>query len=210
MQSQIGTPSSLAAMGHNPLLAAAFTAQHVAHGVGQSGGALSQIHPAFLHPFYQLHPGFGQLRPMLAAAAAAAGGQAAADRPGSGGKSFTIDAILGREGKIQASESTSTSTTATSPRAGTVATPGRDSGAGSSRLGPATATLGVLQHRQHRLQSAGHPYLTTLAQCTAPLGFRSAFSSTRGKYNSIFRLKSHNKVKLLNLFNASAQIDFTN
>ena len=140
-------------------------------------------------PFYQLHPGFGQLRPMLAAAAAAAGGQAAAERPGSGGKSFTIDAILGRDGNVQTSESSHTSTTATSstsPRAQSVMAPGsRDSGVGSSRLGPATAALGVLQHRQHRLQSAGHPYLTTLAQCTAPLGFRSAFSSARGKNISL-------------------------
>ena len=199
MQSQVGTPGSLAAMAHNPLLAAAFSAQHAAthqglstHGTGQSGGTLlSQIHPAFLHPFYQLHPGFGQLRPMLAAAAAAVGGQAAArERLGSGGKSFTIDAILGRDGKIQTSSEVScttnsgtTTTSSISPRAQTsTATGSRDSvTAGGRGLGPAASALGVLQHRQHRLQAAGHPYLTTLAQCTAPLGFRSAFTNARGK-----------------------------
>lgn len=200
MQSQVGTAGSLAAMGHNPLLAAAFTAQHVAHqavthGAGQSGGALSQIHPAFLHPFYQLHPGFGaQLRPMLAAAAAAAGSQAGAvaERPGSGGKSFTIDAILGRDGKIQSSESSGTGTSVVGSGGPRTQTPSsavqgcREPAAGSSRLGPATAALGVLQHRQHRLQSAGHPYLTSLAQCTAPLNFRSAFSSARGNYVFLF------------------------
>ena len=204
MQSQVGTPGSLAAMAHNPLIAAAFSAQHTAthqglstHLAGQSGGGLSQIHPAFLHPFYQLHTGFGQLRPMLAAAAAAAGGQATAgERPGSGGKSFTIDAILGRDGKIQTSSESSgttdsgtTTSSSLSPRAQTSTAPGsRDSvTAGGRGLGPAAAALGVLQHRQHRLQAAGHPYLTTLAQCTAPLGFRSAFSNARGKYVSIFQ-----------------------
>ncbi len=96
-------------------------AQHAAHQALTSGaaggppgapaGLAGGIHPAFLHPFYSLHPGLAPLRPMLSAAAGAArnpaigaGIAAEAERPGSGhgkpSQSFTIDAILGKDGKL--------------------------------------------------------------------------------------------------------------
>ncbi len=91
-------------------------AHHAAHqamstgaGAHPAGAGMGGIHPAFLHPFYSLHPGLAPLRPMLSAAAArnpavGAGIALEAERPGSGhgkpSQSFTIDAILGKDGKL--------------------------------------------------------------------------------------------------------------
>ncbi len=216
MQSQTSTAaSSLAALGHNSLFAA-FTAhqgasalqsgppasfsapQAASHMAGGSGGSgaegtaghvpplLSQIHPAFLHPFY--HPFAAGIRPAVLAAAAISAGNGNnnidnLERPGSAGKSFTIDAILGTRGGESAQ-----------PRRG-----GREA-AGPRRGGPTTAALsplsarGTLQHRSGLAVThpgAPHPYLSSL---TAPLSFRSAFS-TRGNLFTI-RVKILSKAKI--------------
>lgn len=193
---QTSQAGSLATVGHNPLLAA-FTAQQAAahhaitHGSTPSA-SLAQLHPAFLHPFYPIHPSFAPLRPMLAASAAVAQNAAEDRNQPIPGKSFTIDAILGKEGKLASAGGVSSRHAAgsLSPRSAGVSVEDR---AGSLSAGiihgsskdfgrsVAPGSLGVLQHRQHRLQSTGHPYLSSLANCTTPLSFRSAFTNARGK-----------------------------
>ncbi len=227
MQSQVSTATSLAAIGHNPLLAA-FTAAHqqnaaglagtgsggsgtpagggtgtTAGSPGQGAALLSHIHPAFLHPFYNpFAAGVGFRPAVLAAAAISAGagnnvnsgGNASdGDRPGSAGKSFTIDAILGRGEAAVARGSGPVSAGVRRREA---------AGGGAALLGnPAAQSLPSRRpphhhHHHHQQQHHGrysgtpasappHPYLTTLAN---PLGFRSAFSS-RGEYHNAFSVR---------------------